>query len=163
MRNAKNKLNSGKLQNALMKDLKVLKVPQMNSNQVESMIKKNGQNFSMLFPEKFDKYKVDDVVRRQKYEHEQIRAGNRRLTIDELLTPKTVMKAIERKSLDSKDRLALLEKGMNRIGVPVPIYAKTDAEEGEEKKREDPLVVLARFEKEREREERAAHRRVFSE
>ena len=63
-RNAKNKLNSGKLQNALMKDLKVLKVPQMNSNQVESMIKKNGQNFSMLFPEKFDKYKVDDVVRR---------------------------------------------------------------------------------------------------
>ena len=48
----------------------MLKVPQMNSNQVENMIRKNGQNFSMLFPERFDKYKVDDVVRRQKFEHE---------------------------------------------------------------------------------------------
>ena len=63
------------------------------------------------------------------------------------MTPKTIMRAVERKSLDSNQRLALLEKGMNRIGVPVPIYAKPEVKEDEEKKKEDPLVVLARLEK----------------
>ena len=78
------------------------------------------------------------------------------------MTPKTIMRAVERKSLDSKDKLALLEKGMYRIGVPIPNYAKPEVIEGE-KKKEDPLSVLARYEKEKDLAERAAHRRVFSE
>ena len=46
------------------------------------MIRKNGNNFTTLFPERFDKYSVEDVVRKQKYELEQFKAGNRRLTVE---------------------------------------------------------------------------------
>lgn len=42
---AKEKLNSGQLQTALKKDLRVLNVPQMKQSQIETMIKKNGTNF----------------------------------------------------------------------------------------------------------------------